>query len=205
MNKITSVVRRLVRTLARIINNLSGGKLTPNTITGMGLIAHIPIAWFIYQQDLVLAAALLIVFGLFDTLDGELARLQKRASPMGMILDSVSDRIKEVFIYCGIGAFFNATGTTNMTVFVIGALGTSLCISYVNAWGDAVLAAHNINAHETNKIFRSGLLRFEIRMSLIIAGLLLNQLDAVIYIIFIGAIITILQRLANVRNNLEHV
>src|SRR5205085_12126990 len=95
MNKVLDAVRDMVRavmrTVARGLNRLTGGKLSPNAVTIVGLLAHLPIAYFIATGRLTLAAVLLVIFGLFDTLDGELARLQKRASNIGMFLDSATD------------------------------------------------------------------------------------------------------------------
>ncbi|MDQ5958686.1 MAG: CDP-alcohol phosphatidyltransferase family protein, partial [Patescibacteria group bacterium] len=61
--------------IAGLLNKISGGKITPNGITWFGFFMHIPIAYFIATGNLIIAGVGLIIFGLFDTLDGELARL----------------------------------------------------------------------------------------------------------------------------------
>ncbi len=59
-----------MRHVARALNYLSGGKLTPNQVTISGLLAHVPIVWLIATGHGVIAGVMLIIFGLFDTLDG---------------------------------------------------------------------------------------------------------------------------------------
>src|SRR5476651_1257012 len=107
MKSISDTIRNLVRAQARIVaiflDHATKGKLTPNMVTIAGLIAHIPIAWLIATgAHNLLAALLLVIFGLFDALDGELARTQKRASTSGMVLDASTDRMKETLLYIGV-------------------------------------------------------------------------------------------------------
>src|ERR1700685_1523813 len=72
--------RNLIRHLAGMLDRLSGGRLHPNTITIIGFVMHAPIAVLIATRHNLWAAGLLVFFGLFDTLDGELARLQNSDS-----------------------------------------------------------------------------------------------------------------------------
>jgi phosphatidylglycerophosphate synthase len=85
LDTIRNNVRKFMRSIARFLNTISGGKITPNMVTITSLVAHLPIAYFIATGSHFLAAGLLVVFGLMDALDGELARLQKKDSPAGML------------------------------------------------------------------------------------------------------------------------
>lgn len=205
LEAIKTQVRAIMRQIARTLNWLSGGKITPNTVTIVGLLAHIPIAYLIATRHPLWAALLLVIFGLFDTLDGELARLQHRTSPSGMLLDSVTDRMKEVIIYIGISYYFVAIGLPYYTVWAAAALGASIVVSYINAWGEAVLAHAGLAKQTVNQLFRGGLMRFEIRMFLLIVGLLFGGLRYVVPAVAILACITAFQRLFAVINGLRHV
>jgi len=196
------LVRRPVKQAAKLLNRISKGKLTPNSVTIIGLIAHLPIAWLIATEHNLAAAILLIIFGLFDTLDGELARLQHRVSSTGMLLDSVTDRFKEVLIYMGIAYVFSTSGQKYDVVVAMLALGASLCVSYINARADSVLLA-NSKANDHNKQFRGGIMRFEIRMVVIILGLLLNHLLSAVILIALLASYTALVRLINATKKLD--
>ena len=194
-----------MRVIARFLNWVSGGKLSPDAVTIVGLLAHLPIAYLIADGQLVLGAILLVVFGLFDTLDGQLAQLQKRTSKVGMFLDSVTDRMKEVFLYVGIAFFFVDSGSAYYAVWAGLALGGSVITTYINAWGDVVMIASGAPNHKVNKTFRGGFLPFEIRMFLMIVALLFDKLE--IFVVAMGILvwITVLQRSFNVIGKLKKV
>lgn len=198
-------VKNIMRSVAMMLDKASGGKISPNAVSLLGFFAHIPIAWLIYKQYLVLAAVLLIIFGLMDTLDGELARLQKSTSAVGMLLDSTTDRMKEVILYTGIAAYVVNTGQPNLSIVAIGALGASMCTSYINAWGDVVMTTHHVPSHKVNKSLRGGFLPFEVRMFLLVIALFFNQFGTVLYIILVLATLTAIERLMRVIQRLKNV
>lgn len=204
--KIKQYIRSYVRLLAKYINRLSNGKITPNQITYIGLIAHIPIGFLIANKDNLLAAILLVIFGLFDTLDGELARLQKKDSPQGMVLDASTDRFKEVIIYAGITyQLLKVYPNQPAVVYAIIALGASMSVSYIKAKGEAVFSISNksIRHQDLNRLFSSGLLSFEVRISIIILALITNQLYLAVAIIAILASYTAVDRLIKITKKLK--
>jgi len=202
LDAVRSGVKYLMRKVALGLNKLFRGKITPNTITIVGLLAHIPIALLIAQQELVLAGILLIIFGLFDTLDGELARLQKTDGPKGMLLDSVTDRMKEVVLYIGISYAFIQMGQPYYAVWAVAACGAALVVSYVNAWGEVVTANLPSEKHSKNKTFRVSLMTYDIRIFLLVVGLLLNQLAIVVVTIAVLSLFTAFERLLNITKRL---
>jgi CDP-diacylglycerol--glycerol-3-phosphate 3-phosphatidyltransferase len=203
LEAVKQAVRRVMRHLAAALHAVTGGRLTPNTVTVIGLLAHVPIAWLIAMQHFYWAAAGLVVFGLFDTLDGELARLQKRESPSGALLDSITDRVKEVILYAAAAwAIIAQTGHAYFAVWAVVACGCALLTSYVNAAGD--VAVHKLGRqHATNSAFRGGLFPFEIRMFVLLLGLLSNHLAPAIIAIAVGAGLTAAMRLLRIFKTLQ--
>lgn len=202
---IRQAFKRAYRVIAQHLDHLTKGKLTPNMVTWFGLAMHIPIAWLIVIDQYLWAAVFLAFFGLLDTLDGQLAQVQKRTSYRGMLLDSVTDRVKEVLLYAGIAYSLVASEDGAVLAAVtVGALGCSMLTSYLNAMGDTIMAKNpqaakaGATEHATNKAFRGGLMPFEIRMTLLIVGLLVDQLAAAVIIIAIGAAYTAVSRLIRV-------
>ncbi len=193
-----NLVRKLMHVIAVALNKLSAGKLTPNTVTIVGLLAHLPIAYLIATRHNLKAAALLVIFGLFDTLDGELARLQKRDSPAGMLLDASTDRMKEVLLYTGAAYAISLTDKPQMAAWAVVACGASLTVSYVKAKGETAVAKSNITTTEVNKLFADGLMRFEVRMVALIVGLLTNRLLEAVIIIGVLSSITATNRLIKI-------
>lgn len=197
--------RKLMRAVARGINAATGGKVSPNAITLTGLLMHVPIAVLIASEHWVWAAVLLLVFGLFDTLDGDIARLQNRVSSNGMLLDTITDRIKEIVLYAGVAYYFaTASAEPWLIAAVAVALGGSIMTGYLNAIGDATIAKFKIktSGHVINKAFRSGLFPFEIRMLMLILGLLFGRLDIAVVVIAVGAAYTAFGRFMTVYSKL---
>lgn len=204
IEQIRQAFRRVIRGLASPLNRATGGKLTPNMVTWFGLAMHAPIAWLIATQHNIWAAVLLAVFGLFDTLDGELARLQKRDSVQGMLLDASTDRFKEVLLYSGAAYVFALSGHPATAAWAVAACGASLSVSYVKAKGEAAVAASrkDLTHSQLNHLFGGGL-SFELRMVLLIAGLLVDQLLAAVVIIAVLSSFTALQRLMRISRQLS--
>lgn len=202
LDAIKNIVRGYMTKLAATLDSVSGGKLTPEMITWTGFFAHLPIAWLIISNQLLAAGILLIIFGLFDTLDGSLARLQGTASTRGMFLDSVTDRLKEVLLYSSLVVLFTDQQASVAAVFAATSLGVSICISYVNAWGEVAISQAKIK-HQTNKAIRSGLMGFEVRMFMLVIGLMTGRPDIAVVIISLlgihtlgGRIIQVLQKVS---------
>ncbi len=199
MNKLLDSIRDAVRAvmlvIARGLNKISGGRITPNSITIIGLLSHIYIAWLIAQQSFIWAAGLLVVFGLFDALDGQLARLQHKASSAGMVLDATTDRMKEVLLYTGAAYALIQMGQSSAAVWAVSACGASLVVSYVKAKGETAVKDSTLTANEINRLFQDGFLRFELRMTILIIGLLFGYLGPSIVLIAILSWYTAFQRL----------
>jgi CDP-diacylglycerol--glycerol-3-phosphate 3-phosphatidyltransferase len=197
-------VRAGMRVVAIGLNKLSKGKVTPNGITIFGTQMHIPIAVLIATDNFAWAAVLLVIFGLFDTLDGELARLQDRSSVKGMLLDASTDRIKEAMLYTGV-AYVLAVGPHPATAaFAAAAVGASISVSYVKAKGEAAVASSGkeIPHHVLNRMFADGILTFEMRMVVLLVGLLTGYLALAAAVVAVGASFTVLQRLVRISGKL---
>ena len=193
-------IRAVVRHIARAIHTVSKGRIRPNDITIAGLIMHIPIAALIAFDHPYWAAGLLVVFGLFDTLDGELARLQNRVSDIGGLLDTVTDRVKELLLYAGILYLFAAnSASATVLLMTMLACGASLITPFVKAKGEAIIATygHELSYDKLNRMFGGGILPYEVRIIALIIGLLLGMavLPWIVAAIAVLATFTMIERL----------
>ncbi len=212
LDAVRDMVRGLMNHIAKLLNAVSGGKITPNAVTITGLIMHMPIAVLIAKGYFGYAAIGLVVFGLFDSLDGALARLQGKASSAGMLLDAVTDRIKEVLLYMGIGYIFtyyygsySAEIGSWFFAVIVGAIGGSLLVSYTKAKGETVIAGKGLSTTEVNRLFQDGFMRYELRMFALILGLLLGIPGLMTAVIFIAALswLTVFERLIKITRKLS--
>jgi phosphatidylglycerophosphate synthase len=202
IDPIRNTVKAFMKRVAKDLDSLSGGKITPNMITITGLVAHIPIAWLIAINQYTLAAILLVIFGLFDTLDGALARIQKTDSAKGMLLDASTDRFKEVMLWAGVAYSFIGNQQSYYAVWAVLACGASLSVSYVKAKGETAVAKSKLSTSEVNRLFQDGLLRFEVRMFLLVIGLLFNILPLVVVVIAILSTTTAISRLYKISSKI---
>ncbi|MGB4759177.1 MAG: CDP-alcohol phosphatidyltransferase family protein [Candidatus Saccharimonadales bacterium] len=196
-DSIKLAVRSVMRRIAKMLDTVTNHKITPNSVTWFGFAMHIPIAYLIATGSFVWAAVLLVIFGLFDTLDGELARLQNRVTNNGGFLDASTDRLKEVLLYAGAAYFLATTSEPRYAALAVIACGASLCVSYVKAKGEATVAGldKKIPYATLNRMFSGGFFPFEVRMVVFIVGLLLNQLPWTLAVIGVCSIFTVFQRI----------
>lgn len=194
---VRQAVRGVIRWLARQIDSLSGGKVTPNSITIFGLALHVPVAVLIAVGEHRWAAAGLVVFGLFDVLDGELARLQSSVSDRGGFLDASTDRVKEVLLYSGAAYWLAEQAEPRWAVVAVAACGLSICVSFVKAKGEAIVASrkHKIPYPELNRMFSGGVFPFEVRMAVLVLGLITGTLIPALCVVAVGSGLTVLQRI----------
>lgn len=95
-NELKNSIRNLITPLARSI------PLSPNSLTLIGFVVSIA-AGFAFARGNSIEGGLLILFsGLFDVLDGAVARAKGRISPFGGVLDSVCDRYSDALMFLGI-------------------------------------------------------------------------------------------------------
>lgn len=190
--------RKIMHKVAVFLNTVTGGRLSPNGVTLIGLAMHVPITLLIAVESNIWAAILLIIFGLFDTLDGELARLQKRASNTGMLLDASTDRFKEVILYIGVAYALVQSSHPSLATWAVAACGASLCVSYVKAKGELAVKDSNLTPNQINRLFQDGLLRYEVRMAVLVIGLLTNILVVATILIALLSAYTATDRLVRI-------
>lgn len=117
--------------------------LTPNAVTTIGFILNIGVAViFVFgaeegnRGDLTYvgwAGGLILFAGLFDMLDGQVARLGNMKSTFGALYDSVLDRYSELVMFLGICWYLVAHHYFLSSLFAFIALIGSMMVSYVRA------------------------------------------------------------------------
>ena len=88
--------------------------------------------WKIHPFLLILAPLLMLVSGLFDALDGTIARIYGEATKFGGFFDSLLDRYADAVIICGI-----ILGGLTETTWGLAALMGSMLVSYARARAEA--------------------------------------------------------------------
>lgn len=136
---IYAVINPFVRLLIRM-------GVTPNAVTTIGLLGNLGAAVLFavagYKATesgevdwalIIIAGAVIILFSLFDMLDGQVARLGNMVSRFGAMYDSVLDRYCELFTLGGITYFLFSAGCQWGALITFLAMIGSVMVSYVRA------------------------------------------------------------------------
>lgn len=117
--------------------------LTPNivTLTGFALNVAVAVIFIIGAEDsnrsnlsyVGWAGATILFAGLFDMLDGQVARLGNMSSRFGALFDSVLDRYSELVMFLGICYYLVAHHYFLSSLFAFTALIGSMMVSYTRA------------------------------------------------------------------------
>jgi CDP-diacylglycerol---glycerol-3-phosphate 3-phosphatidyltransferase len=109
----------------------------PWHLTVLGLVTNVWVGASLLRGQFLLAGLLLVPAGLFDILDGAVARLRGEDSRWGAFLDSVLDRVADVILF---GCLFWSLAGQDLRLEAALALLTlviALCVSHVRAEAEA--------------------------------------------------------------------
>lgn len=109
----------------------------PNAVTTAGFVVTLAAGYFFHLDHVRTAGFFVLLGGLFDVLDGRVARESGLASKFGSFYDSTLDRISEIVVYLGLASLYNNVltqeGDIAMVYVVMLAMGGSLMVSYTRA------------------------------------------------------------------------
>jgi CDP-diacylglycerol---glycerol-3-phosphate 3-phosphatidyltransferase len=168
-----------------VVGILSKIGITPNALTFINLALSIVAAYIIATNHLILGGVLVLVSGLFDLLDGALARFTKQTTKFGAILDSTVDRISEAAILCGLLIWYvPQEGASLKIVLIFVVLIGSFLVSYIRARAEGLGWQCQV-----------GLFTRAERVIVLAIGLLINQIFIALCVLVVFVFITIVQRL----------
>ena len=167
-----------------IVGILSKSGITPNALTFINLALNIGAAYVIATGHFIIGGVLVLVAGLFDLLDGALARFTKQTTKFGAILDSTVDRISEAAILCGLLIWYIPQGASIEIVLIFAVLIGSFLVSYIRARAEGLGWQCQV-----------GLFTRAERVIVLAIGLLINQIFIALCVLVVFVFITVVQRL----------
>jgi len=160
--------------------------ITPNILTFMGFVINLVAAYLFAYGYFRWAACVIIFAGLFDMLDGRVARISNRVTPFGGFLDSVLDRYSDLSLLIGLLVFY---GRINrfwyVTLVAVGMIG-SVMVSYTRARAENLIPSCKV-----------GFLERPERVVLFIIGALFDRMAPVLWIIAILSNLTVIHRVVH--------
>lgn len=176
--------RSLLDPVARLLSQLG---VHPNVLTVAGLLLAAVSGWFLACGRFRWGAVILLVGGLFDMLDGAVARRSGKGSSFGAFLDSTMDRFAEILPYLGLAYALRDRWEFLLPFLVITG---SLMVSYSRARVEGLGGTCTV-----------GLLERPERIVLVFFGLLLGGpiLPLALILLAAGSYFTTFQRIAHAR------
>ncbi len=124
---------------SHIVPLLPESRIIPNILTFTGLGINL-IAAYLYFRGHIKAAGFFILFaGIFDMLDGAVARAKKIATDIGAFTDSVVDRYSDFLILGGLFAYFIKKGSFTYCILMLFILSGTFLISYIRAKAELII------------------------------------------------------------------
>lgn len=163
--------------------------ITPNMLTLFGLVLNIAVAALLATGHLVAGGVMIIAAGLFDMLDGALAKITNRVSAFGAFLDSVVDRYSEAVVLLGLLLYYYQQLSIQRL--------TEVVLIYAILFGSVMISYTRARAEGLNIKNEVGLMARPERIILLAVGLLFNTvlLIPVLWVLAVGTQITAIQRI----------
>lgn len=185
---ISDKIHHLAEPVGRVVAKT---RVSPNSLTISGFLMNIFVAWVISQGYFLLGGSLILVAGIFDLLDGAVARYTNRVTKFGALLDSTLDRWSDAVLLFGLLWYFAwqpAQDTSLEMILIFAALVGFLLVSYVRARAEGLGLDADV-----------GIMRRTQRILLLSMGLMLSTFEPILlialWILAIGSNLTAAHRL----------
>lgn len=183
-----TVTRGIGRFFGAIINAIVGAlalsRVHPNVLTFIGLLINVWAAFVFAAGKFTMGGLILIGAGLFDMVDGRVARETNRVTRFGGFFDSVLDRYSDLGVLVGLLVYYASINRFFYVVLTALVMTGTVMVSYTRA-----------RAENTIPRCKVGFLERPERVVLIIIGALFNRMAQVLWVIAILSNITVIHRM----------
>ncbi len=174
-----------------IVHLLAKTPITPNTLTICSLLITLVAAVLLVERYFLIAGFVVLFAGLFDILDGALARSTNRVTKFGGALDSTLDRLADAVIFISLIVVYAQENAIGCVALAGAALISSLLVSYVRARAEGLGVECQVGIFTRSE-----------RIIVLIIGLLFSHFDYILtgalVVIVVLSTFTIFQRLYHV-------
>lgn len=180
--------------LQKIVNGLALSRISPNTLTFIGLLINVLAAFFFgyaradnYVRMFLYGGLVVIGAGLFDMVDGRVARLTNQVSVFGAFFDSVLDRYSDVCLFFGLLVFYARADRLFYVFLSAFVMTAALMVSYTRARAEALIGSCKVGFMERPE-----------RIVLLILGALFNRWGAMapaLWVLAVMSTLTVVHRI----------
>ncbi len=169
--------------LEKIVNGLAATGVNPNFLTFFGFMVNLWAAVMFASGQFFAAGLVMLFAGLFDMVDGRVARAQGRVTTFGAFFDSTIDRYSDLALFLGLLWHYAYIGRGRYATLVGVAMAGSVMVSYARARAESLIP-----------LCKAGFWERPERIVLLIIGALADKMAPVLWLLAIGPNITVIHR-----------
>ncbi len=170
--------------LDRIVRALALARIHPNVLTFIGLLINIIAAVLFGHGAFLVAGLVIIAAGIFDMVDGRVARVTHTVSHFGAFFDSVVDRYSDLALYFGLLVYYARINRFFYVVLTAVVMTGSVMVSYARARAESVIPSCKVGFMERPE-----------RIVLVILGALFNRMAPALWVIAVLSNVTVVHRI----------
>lgn len=167
-----------------IVRGLALSRIHPNVLTFLGLLINGVAAWLLASGNFVWAGVVMIGAGLFDMVDGRVARETNQVTRFGAFFDSVVDRYSDLVLLMGLLVYYAGINRFFYIVLTAVVMTGSVMVSYSRARAECLIPKCKVGFFERPE-----------RAVLLIIGALFGRMAQVLWVMAIGTNITVAHRM----------
>jgi CDP-diacylglycerol--glycerol-3-phosphate 3-phosphatidyltransferase len=168
----------------RIVDALALSRVHPNFLTFLGLVINIWAAWLFALGNFFWAGVVVIGAGLFDMVDGRVARQTGQVTRFGGFFDSVLDRYSDLAVLVGLQVYYASINRYFYVVLCAIVMTGTVMVSYTRA-----------RAENTIPRCKVGFMERPERVVLLILGALIGRMAPALWVLAVFTNITVISRM----------
>jgi CDP-diacylglycerol---glycerol-3-phosphate 3-phosphatidyltransferase len=167
-----------------IVRGLALSKINPNVLTFLGLLINTVAATYLAFGQFRTAGCVIIFAGLFDMVDGRVARATNQVTRFGGFFDSVLDRYSDLVLLFGLLVYYGTVNRPSYVVLTAVVMTASVMISYTRTRAENIIPTCKV-----------GFLERPERVVLLIIGALFDRMAPVLWVIAVLGNVTVIHRM----------
>jgi len=167
-----------------IVRGLALSRIHPNVLTFLGLLVNGAAAALLASGRFLAAGLVIMVAGLFDMVDGRVARETNRVTRFGGFFDSVLDRYSDLVLLMGLLVYYASISRFFYVVLTAVVMTGSVMVSYTRARAECVIPRCKVGFMERPE-----------RLVLLIIGALTRRMAPVLWVIAVLSNLSVAHRM----------
>ncbi len=172
------------RVILLIVRGLALSRIHPNVLTFLGLVINAAAAALLASGRFLAAGLVIVVAGLFDMVDGRVARETNRVTRFGGFFDSVLDRYSDLVLLMGLLVYYASISRFFYVVLTAVVMTGSVMVSYTRARAECAIPRCKVGFMERPE-----------RIVLIIIGAVTGRMAQVLWVIAVLSNLTVAHRM----------